>query len=92
MELWESLAERTRVWEEKGGQRVPDSEHQPPLTLEKAKSLKDTYDAELVGRCKTDPSSSKPAPITWEEFQKYADAKEAGAYVDDGCRFPGHTN
>lgn len=77
MELWESLAERTRAWEEKGGQRVPDSEHQPPLTLEKAKSLKDTYDAELVGRCKTDPSSSKPAPITWEEFQKYADAKEA---------------
>lgn len=80
LELWESLAQRTREWEQKGGPHVPDNEHQPPLTLEKAKSLKDTYDAELVGRCRTDPSSSKPARITWEEFQKYADAKEAGTY------------
>jgi hypothetical protein len=79
LELWGNLAQRTRAWEQEGGPHVPDSDHHhPPHTLERAQSLKNIYDAELVGRCKTDPSTSKPSRITWEEFQKYADAKEAG--------------
>lgn len=50
--------------------------HSQALTPEKAQSLQNQYDAELVGRCKSDPSTSKLSRITWEEFQKYADAKE----------------
>ncbi|TFK29415.1 mitochondrial carrier [Coprinopsis marcescibilis] len=47
------------------------------VTPETAKSLKAIYDHELVGRCKADPSGSKPSPVSWEEFQFYANAKEA---------------
>lgn len=50
------------------------------VTPESAVSLKAMYDHELVGRCKSDPSSSRPSPISWEEFQTYADAKEAGGF------------
>ncbi|RXW24666.1 hypothetical protein EST38_g1129 [Candolleomyces aberdarensis] len=76
-ELWANLSQQ---------QQQPHSEHQAEhdgehhhdqvLTPEKAKSLKNMYDSELVGRCKEDPSSSRPSRITWDEFKKYAEAKE----------------
>ena len=49
-----------------------------PVTQETARSLKAMYDHELVGRCKGDPSSSRPSPISWDEFKAYLEAKETG--------------
>ncbi|KAF6762299.1 mitochondrial carrier [Ephemerocybe angulata] len=74
-QIWGSLANSPVS----STQHVPDAapeQHQQALTPEKAKSLKDMYDDELVGLCKSDPSTSRPSRITWDEFQRYADAKE----------------
>lgn len=71
--VWEGLAQSTTP----KTSAVDHSADDHPVTPETARPLKDLLDQELVGRCKTDPSGSKPSRISWEEFQRYADAKEA---------------
>lgn len=80
-ELWESLSQQQQQQQPYPERRVEhenEHHHDQVLTPEKAKSLKNMYDSELVGRCKEDPSSSRPSRITWDEFKKYAEAKEVG--------------
>lgn len=57
---------------------VPVIEH-AALTKERAETLTKIYEDELVRRCaeeEEDPSS----PVTWKDFKKYAEEKEAGGY------------
>jgi len=95
-ELWvelsktqqEQLQQRPSGNQEVAGARdhVDVTEHgHHDWSEERAKKLKSRYNDELLGRCKLDPSGSRPSPVTWEEFQKYADAKEAGPSLSPHC-------
>ncbi|KAG2013565.1 mitochondrial carrier protein RIM2 [Coprinopsis cinerea AmutBmut pab1-1] len=75
-DLWQTLARPPSPNPSTQTPSLHDA-HNHPITPENARSAKAVYDDELVGRCKGDPSSSRPTPISWEEFQSYADAKEA---------------
>ena len=48
------------------------------LTAESAKQLGEMYDDELLGRCGAPPRGPFSKRVSWNEFEKYADAKEAG--------------
>ncbi|KAJ8456382.1 hypothetical protein ONZ51_g12161 [Trametes cubensis] len=47
------------------------------LTAESAKQLGEMYDDELLGRCGAPPRGPFSKRVSWNEFEKYADAKEA---------------
>jgi solute carrier family 25 phosphate transporter 23/24/25/41 len=48
------------------------------ISAEKAHSLKAMYDSELLIHCATPASGSRSHHIGWDEFKKYAAAKETG--------------
>lgn len=77
-ELWQSLSHSSQSASSPGPNHNDKSTttHSVTHTQETAQSLKAMYDHELVGRCKTDPSSSRPSPISWDEFKAYLEAKE----------------
>ncbi|KAI0353621.1 mitochondrial carrier [Trametes cingulata] len=47
------------------------------LTAESAKQLDEMYEDELLGRCGVRPRGPFSKRVSWAEFEKYADAKEA---------------
>ena len=53
------------------------------LTPESARQLGEMYEDELLGRCGVHGRGPFSTRVSWPEFEKYADAKEAGA-----CRRP----
>ncbi|KAI0771584.1 mitochondrial carrier [Trametes elegans] len=48
-----------------------------PLTAESARQLGEMYDDELLGRCGVPSRGPFSRRVSWAEFEKYADAKEA---------------
>jgi solute carrier family 25 phosphate transporter 23/24/25/41 len=73
-ELWKSL---------------PDVLHEPhirsqahidpdQLMSEKAESLQQMYDRELLNLCSTHPSAGQAPHISWKRFKEFAEKKEAG--------------
>ena len=52
--------------------------HDGQLTVESAKELDKMYEDELLGRCREHTHSLRNRGVSWEEFRKYAEAKEAG--------------
>ena len=51
------------------------------LTEESAKRLEAMYEDELLGSCGGHTSGFKRRVVSWEDFQKYAETKEAGEDV-----------
>ena len=49
------------------------------LTEESARRLGEMYEDELLGRCGVHRRGPFSKRVSWAEFEKYADAKEAGA-------------
>lgn len=49
------------------------------LTIESARRLGEMYEDELLGRCGVHGRGPFSKRVSWPEFEKYADAKEAGA-------------
>lgn len=49
------------------------------LTAESARELDEMYADELLGRCGVHMRGPFSRRVSWPEFEKYADAKEAGA-------------
>jgi len=72
-ELWQSLPELLHPSKKFSKDGKPGG-----LTQEQALSLKAMYDSELLLRCATPTSSSRPPHIGWREFKEYSLAKEAG--------------
>lgn len=50
------------------------------LTAETAKGMQAMYEAELRSRCGAHTSGFLHRGVSWSEFRKYADAKEAGMH------------
>lgn len=83
-QLWMKLPKRTRIDHEEDHEGVAEDypvQSESSLTLEGAMKLKAMYEAELLGRCGGHTSGFTRRHIGWREFQKYAEAKEAGAHV-----------
>ncbi len=70
--LWKSLPAPTS----KRHPAYTDAQPVSLLTQERAQSLKERYDDELVGRCAGPSAVSRS--IEWKEFKQYAEAKETG--------------
>ena len=51
------------------------------LTAESARQLDEMYEDELLGRCGVHSRGPFSRRVSWPEFEKYADSKEAGAFV-----------
>lgn len=57
------------------------------ISAEKAHTLKAMYDSELLIHCATPASGSRSHHIGWDEFKKYATAKETGGLYDTSSAF-----
>lgn len=73
IELWKSLPEVLRPPKSQSRNNKANVE----INAEEAKSLKETYDNELLLRC---ASPKHGHAIEWTEFKKYAEAKETGKF------------
>ena len=83
-ELWSHLPQRN------GGNSSVDDEavaraypikQDGDLTAESARQLDEMYEDELLGRCGVHSRGPFSRRVSWPEFEKYADSKEAGAFV-----------
>lgn len=55
--------------------------HDGELTKESAKQLVKMYEDELFGRCREHTYSLRNRSVSWDDFRKYAEAKEAGMFL-----------
>jgi solute carrier family 25 (mitochondrial phosphate transporter), member 23/24/25/41 len=55
-------------------------ENDASFSREKARDLKKVYETELVGRCRDieKPHAGSSLSVSWNQFYKYAEAKEVG--------------
>ncbi|KDQ64584.1 hypothetical protein JAAARDRAFT_187904 [Jaapia argillacea MUCL 33604] len=76
--LWKRLPKRSAPLsdDEEIARLNPVKDH-ASLTQEKAEKLQQMYEDELLGRCNTHSLAPSKAHITWKDFKKYAEAKEA---------------
>lgn len=83
-QLWMKLPKRTHQGHGEDDEEVAKEypvRSDSSLTLESATKLKEMYEDELLGRCGGHTSGFTRRHIGWKEFQKYAEAKEAGVHV-----------
>lgn len=84
--LWNRLPKRVSMGVEVDGEAVAHAypvRRDGDLTPESARRLGEMYEDELLGRCGVHGRGPFSPRVSWVEFEKYADAKEAGA-----CRRP----
>ena len=84
-DLWSRLPQRSAHHEDDESAQLtaPDGPAvlaDGALTAETAKGMQAMYEAELRSRCGVHTSGFLHRGVSWSEFRKYADAKEAGAW------------
>ena len=81
--LWLSLPKRQKIdhdeSEDEEVARAYPVESDHALTAESAQRLQEMYQDELLNRCRKHSAGFLQRRIGWLEFEKYAEAKEAGA-------------
>ncbi|KAI9001053.1 mitochondrial carrier [Trametes punicea] len=78
-QLWRSLPRKDGypVVDDEAVARAYPVKSDGDITAESAKQLREMYDDELLGRCGAPPHGPFSRRVSWAEFEKYADAKEA---------------
>lgn len=86
-DLWSRLPQRIVHHEDDDTAQIagPGADGPPvladgALTAETARGMQAMYEAELRSRCGAHTSGFFHRGVSWSEFRKYADAKEAGAW------------
>ena len=79
--LWTGLPKRDDypVVDDEAVARAYPVKRDGDLTAESARQLDEMYEDELLGRCGVHTRGPFSRRVSWPEFEKYADAKEAGA-------------
>ena len=78
--LWSKLPNRdaSKGVDEEAVARTYPVKGDGKLTAESARQLDAMYEDELLGRCGVLPRGPFSRRVSWPEFEKYADANEAG--------------
>ncbi|CDO71264.1 hypothetical protein BN946_scf184908.g21 [Trametes cinnabarina] len=78
-QLWERLPKRqgNNDVDDEAIARTYPVKTDGDLTAESAQQLREMYDEELLGRCGAPSRGPFSRHVSWPEFEKYADAKEA---------------
>ena len=76
--IWRALPQILELDNTQAPSSSATHSHASSLSPEKAEALKAMYDSELLLRCASPASGSRKPHIEWQDFKRYAEAKEAG--------------